>query len=144
VTLTTLLLKDSIGSLLIDTGSVSRTTGSIQYSSDSGYDRVTEEIIKEVIDSNIIRRETIRTIKEKGQKRVEQTTQVSRYDSTSKKVEQEANVKLLQKEDSTAVTVATQKNIKRTAFLPWWIWVIVAGLGVLGWWKRNSLIDFFT
>lgn len=137
-------LKDSVGKLLIDTSSVSRSTGWIVYSSDSGYDKVTEEVVKEVIDSGVIRRETTRIIKERGQKRVEQTTQVTRYDSASKKVEQKANVKLLQKEDSTAVTVATQKNIKRTTFLPWWIWLIAAGIGVLAWWKRNSILELFT
>jgi hypothetical protein len=138
------LSKDSVGSASFDTSSVSRTTGWIEYSSDSGYDKVTEEVIKEVIDSNIIRRETTRTIKEKGQKRVEQSTQVSRYDSSSKKVAQNSSVKQLQKMDSTGVTVSIQKDVKRTTFLPWWIWLIVAGVGVLGWWKRNNIIDYFT
>lgn len=138
-------IKDSVGKLLIDTGSVSRTTGWIEYSSDSGYDKVTEEVVKEVIDPGGIRRETTRTIREKGQKRVEQSTQLSRYDSIGKKVDQNANVKQVQRQDSSAVTITKNKDIKRTTFLPWWIWLIALVVaGGLVWWKRNPIIDFFT
>lgn len=136
-------LKDSVGKLLIDTSSVSRTTGWIEYSSDSGYDKVTEEIVKEVIDSGVIRRQTTRTIKEKGQKRVEQSTLVSSYDSLGKKVDQGAELKHLQQEDNNAVTVAKQKDVKRTSFLPWWIWLIALAIAGFALWKRNPIIDFF-
>lgn len=137
-------LKDSVGKLVIDTSSVSRTTGWIEYSSDSGYDKVIEEVVKEVIDSGVIRRETTRTIKEKGQKRVDQFTHLSRYDSISKKVDQNTEFKQVQKNDSTAVVVATQKDVKRTSFLPWWIWLIALGIAGLAWWKRNSILELFT
>lgn len=139
-----LLIKDSTARTSVDSSAVTGIVSWGTWTVDSGYDKVTEEIIKEVIDSNIIRRETTRTIKERGQKRVEQSTQVSRYDSTGKNVEQNTDLKQVQKVDSTAVTVATQKDVKRTSFLPWWMWLIVACVGVLGWWKRNSIIDFFT
>lgn len=136
--------KDSAGSLSIDTSSVINLNEWGSCIIDSGYIRVTEEVVKEVIDSGVIRRETTRTIKEKGQKRVEQSTQTSKYDSIGKKVDQNANVKQVQKQDSSAVTITKDKDIKRTTFLPWWIWLIAAVVGVVAWWKRNPIIDFFT
>jgi hypothetical protein len=140
-----LLQKDSTGKLLIDTIAVSQSIGWIVYSSDSGYDKITEEVVKEIFDSNTIRRETTRTIKEKGQKRVELNTQLSKYDSARKMVEKIAEVKQMQKNDSEAVTVTTQKEIKRTSFMPWWLWLIAAiPVLIIAWLKRTSIIKYFT
>lgn len=140
----TLTTIDSIGRLSVDTSSVININEWGSWIIDSGYDKVTEEVVKEVIDSGVIRRKITRTIKEKGQKRVEQTTQLSRYDSIGKNVDQNAELKTMQKVDSNAVAVTKQKEVKRTTFLPWWIWLIAAVVGVVAWWKRNPIIDFFT
>ena len=137
-----LTIKDSLSHVSIDS---SGGSGSVQWGSitiDSGYDKVTEEVIKEVIDSNVTHRETIRTIKEKGQKRTEQSSATIHNDSASKKVNQIGNVTWLQAKDSSSSKVTAKKNIARTSFLPWWIWLIAAALIVLGWWQRNPIIEF--
>ena len=144
ITKTMLSTKDSVGRLTIDSTYTKVISGWKTVTMDSGYDKVTEEIVKEVIDSGVIRRETTRTIKEKGQKRVEQLSSITRQDSTSKKIEQQSAVSQVQKQDSTGFTITHQKKVDRISFLPWWIWLIVAGVGMLGWWNRNSIIDFFT
>jgi hypothetical protein len=138
-----LSIKDSTGKITVDS---SGGSGSIQFGKiiiDSGFDIVTEEVIKEVIDSNVTHRVTIRTIKEKGQKRIEQSTSTIRNDSASKKVSQRSNISQLQAKDSSSAIVATKKNIARTSFLPWWIWLIVVAVSVLGWEQRNPIIEFF-
>ncbi len=140
----TFFLRDSIGSLSIDTSSEKSSIEWGTIAVDSNYDKVTEEEIKEVIDSGIIRRETKRTIKEKGQKRVEQSSVIIQKDSSGKQINQQATVMQVQKNDSSAVTVTHNKQVKRTSFLPWWIWLIAGIAGVVAWWKRNSIIDFFT
>jgi hypothetical protein len=136
--------RDSIGRLTVDSTSISRTTGWVASSTDSGYDKVTEEVITETIDSTGLRRETTRTIKEKGQKRTEQLSLTSKYDSAGSMITEHSQLLKLEKEDSAAVVIATQKDVKRTSFMPWWVWLIIAGVAVLAWWKRNPIIDFFT
>jgi hypothetical protein len=144
VTKSVFSVRDSIGRLTVDSTYTKIISGWKAVTFDSGYDKVTEEEVKEVVDSGIIRRETKRTIKEKGQKRVEQLSSITRQDSGSKKIDQQGSVKEVQKLDSSGVTVAQQKNVNRTSFMPWWIWFIVAGVAVLAWWKRNPIIDFLT
>lgn len=136
--------RDSVGTLATYLSVTSRTTGGVVSSTDSGFDRVTEEVITEKIDSNTIRREIKRTIKEKGQKRTEQLSQTSKFDSAASMITEHSQLQELEKEDSAAVIVTTQKNVKRTSFMPWWIWFIVAGVAILAWWKRNPIIEFFT
>jgi hypothetical protein len=135
--------QDSTGSTHIDSSSGS---GSIQWGStivDSSFDKVTEEVIKEVIDSSVTHRETTRTIKEMGKKRIEQSSTIIHNDSTSKKVNQSSTVNHLQYDDSTTIIVTNKKAIARTSFLPWWIWLIVVAAISLGWWQRNPIIEFF-
>lgn len=139
-----LSVKDSIGRLTIDSTSTSRITGWTVSSFDSGYDKVVEEEIKETIDSGIVRREIKRTTKEKGQKRTEQQSYTTKFDSSGTMITEHSQLQELEKEDSAAVTVTTQKAVKRTSFMPWWLWFIFAGVAVLAWWKRNPIIDFFT
>jgi outer membrane protein assembly factor BamE (lipoprotein component of BamABCDE complex) len=138
-----LSIKDSTGKTTIDS---SGGSGFVRWGAitvDSGYDKITEEIIKEIIDSNVIRRETTRTIKEKGQKRTEQSSATIRNDSASKKISQGTTVNHLQGQASSSIVVSTKKQVARTSFLPWWIWLIVAALIALGWWQRNPIIEFF-
>lgn len=137
-------LRDSLVRTSIDSTYTKIISGWKTVTVDSGYERITEEELKEVIDSGIIRRETKRTIKEKGQKRVEQLSSISRQDSASKKIDQQAAVKEVQKRDSAGVTITQQKDVSRKSFMPWWIWFIVAGVAALAWWRRNPIIEFFT
>lgn len=132
--------KDSIGRLSIDSTNTTTLTEWVMSTVDSGYDKITDEVVKDFGDSVII----VRTIKEKGQKRVEHLSSITRQDSASKKIEQQAAVNVVLKQDSSGVTFTTQKTVNRTSFLPWWVWLIVAGVVVLGWWKRNSIIELFT
>lgn len=135
-------LKDSAGKTKIDSigGSSSIHWDSITL--DSGYLKVTEETIKEVIDSNGTHRETTRTIKEKGQKRVEQSSATIHNDSASKKINQAAAVNQVQGQASSSVAVSMQKDVKRATFLPWWWWLIAVAVAILAWWKRNPIIEF--
>lgn len=135
-------ITDSTGRTTLDSTAIRIISGWKTITFDSGYDKVTEEIVKEVIDSNSVRRETARVIKEKGQKRVEQLSSITGYDSSSKKVDQQAAVKEVQKHDSAGVTVTQQKDVNRKSFMPWWIWLIIAGVAVLGWWQRNPIMEF--
>jgi hypothetical protein len=139
-----ILVKDSTGYTTIDSLSVKGKIylGAITF--DSSYDKVTEEIVKEIIDSNTIHREITRTIKEKGRKRIEQSSSTIKSDSTGKKVSQGTTVLQVQKQDSTVEVSVKQKDVKRTSFLPWWIWLIALAIAGLIWWKRNSIIDYFT
>lgn len=134
--------RDSIGRLTVDSTSTSRTTGWVVSSSDSGYDKVTEEVITEKIDSGGIRREITRTIKEKGQKRTEQLSHTSKFDSAASMITEHSQLQELEKGDSAAVIVTTQKTVNRTSLFPWWIWLIIAGVAVLGWWQRNPIMEF--
>lgn len=137
-----LSFRDSIRRLTTESSSTALTTGWVTSSTDSGYDKVIVEEVKEVIDSGIIRRETIRTIKEKGQKRTEQLSHTSKFDSSDSMITEHSQLQELEKEDSSAVVMTTQKDVKRTSFLPWWIWLIVAVVAVLAWWQRNPIIAF--
>lgn len=137
-----LSVKDSTGHTEIDS---SGGSGSIQWgkiSIDSGYDKVTEEVVKETIDSNAIHREITRTIKEKGQKRIEQSSTIIKNDSAREKVNRGATVSQAQKQDSSVAIAVNKKDVKRASFLPWWIWLIVAAIALLGWWQRNPIIEF--
>lgn len=138
-----LSIKDSTGKITFDSTGLNRWLQWGSITVDSGYDRVTEEVIKEVVDSNVTHRETTRTIKEKGQKRIEQSSATIHNDSASEKVDQSATVRQLQAQDSSSFKVTTTKNVARTSFLPWWIWLIAAALIALGWWQRNPIIEFF-
>lgn len=139
----TLLLNDSSGSMLVEEV---KKTNLTQWGStiiDSGYDKVIDEIIIGYTDSIVIRR----TTKEKGQKRTEQLSHISKFDSASSMITEHSQLQELQEEDSTAITEVKQKDVARSILLPWWGWLIVAGLAVLialGWWKRNSIIELFT
>jgi hypothetical protein len=139
-----LSFKDSTGHTIIDSSYVKEKIYSGTMTVDSSYDKVTQEVVKETIDSNSIHREIIRTIKEKGNKRVEQSSTTIKNDSTGKKVSQGATVKQSQKQDSSVTISVINKDVKRASFLPWWIWLIAAVLIALGWWQRNPIIRFFT
>jgi hypothetical protein len=139
-----ILVKDSTGYTTIDSLSVKGKIYLGAITVDSSYDKVTEEVVKETIDSNSVRREITRTIKEKGRKRIEQSSTITKSDSTGKKVSQGATVSQVQKQDSTVVMAVKQKDVKRASFLPWWIWLIALAVAGLIWWKRNSIIDYLT
>lgn len=111
---------------------------------DSSYDKITTELVNEFIDSASTRREITRTIKEKGQKRIEQSSTTIKSDSASKKVNQGASVLQHKQQDSSVTTSIKQKDIKRASFLPWWIWLIALAVAGLVCWKRNSIINLFT
>lgn len=137
------LLKDSVGRNIVDSTS---TTAFIHRGSttiDSDFDKVTEEVIVEVIDSNLINRQITRTIKERGQKKVEKFSSTIKKDSTEKKVNQLSVVKQDQEKDSNATILVTNKVISRSSFLPWWFWLIVIAVVVVTWLKRNSIIKLF-
>lgn len=136
--------NDSAGSTSIDTFSQKTLIEWIAASTDSSYDKVTEEVITEVIDSAVIHRETKRVIKEKGQKRTEQSTAIVQKDSSGKQIREQATIKQEEKKDSSVVSMIKNKDIKRTSFLPWWIWLIAAIIAGVAWWKRNPIIDFLT
>lgn len=137
--------KDSTGTSLVDSSSEKNSISWITTVTDSGYEKVIEEEIKEVIDSQVIHRETKRTIKEKGQKITEQSSATIEIDSTAKQVQEQARVKRSQKQDSTVVSETKNKEVKRTTFLPWWIWLIaLVAAGIIAWWKKNWIINFLT
>lgn len=136
----TLLLKDSSGYLVVEEVKKTDLTQWGVVTTDSGYDKIVDEVIKDYGDSVI----TIRTTKEKGQKRTDQVSYTSKRDTASSMITEHSQLQEVQTEDSTAITINTNKDIKRSTFLPWWIWLIVTGVVVLGWWKRHSIIEFFT
>ncbi|THU34234.1 hypothetical protein FAM09_24765 [Niastella caeni] len=135
--------KDSSRMLSVDSSSVNNTIEWITVTNDSTYDVVTEEHIKEEIDSNVIRRETKRIVKQKGQRRTELTSTVIQKDSTGLQVDEYAIVQQIQQEDSSATINNDNSNVKRSSFMPWWIWLIVLVVFGLAWWKRNSIFDLF-
>jgi hypothetical protein len=142
----TLTKKDSTGHTVIDSTRLKIIAGWKNITVDSGYDKVTEEVIKEVIDSGGIRRKTTRTIKEKGQKRTEQSSNVVKYDSGAAMITEHSQLQEIQREDSSGAAVTIQKDVKRSSFMPWWIWLIAAiPVAVcLYIWKRNSILKLFT
>lgn len=133
---------DSIGQHVVDSTVTNLSTGWVTSSVDSAYEKVIEEYINEVADSNVIHTETKRIIKERGKKTVEQASTVIKYDSAGEKTNNQTHLSHLQREDSSATVIAIQKNVSRTSFLPWWIWLIAAALIALGWWQRNPIIEF--
>lgn len=141
---TSTILRDSIGKRGLDSAGIQSLLGATHITIDSGYDKVIEEKVSEDIDSNVIHRQIIRTIKERGQKRTEQSAEVIQKDSSAKHIQEQAAIKQVQKQDSLAAIVTKNKQVKRVTLLPWWIWVIAAVVlvGVL-WWKKNSIIDLF-
>lgn len=134
-------LSDRVDSVTILSTAISKTFGSVILQVDSGYDKVTDELIKDYGDSIF----TVRTIKEKGQKRTEQLSHVSKYDSAGSMIVEHSQLQELQAEDSTSTVVAIQKDVKRSSFMPWWLWIVVSipVAVVLFVWIRNS-IKFFT
>jgi hypothetical protein len=134
-----LISRDSIRRWSIDATSTSRSTGWVVSSVDSGYDKVTDEVIKDYGDSVF----TIRTIKEKGQKKSEQLSHVSKIDSAGSMITEHSQLQELQEEDSTATVVSVQKEVKRSSFMPWWLWLIVAApVVVIVVYNRNGLLKF--
>jgi len=138
------VIRDSTGQKAVDSIGVQSLSGSTHITIDSGYDKVTEEEVKEVIDSGIIRRETKRTIKEKGQKKVEKSIEIIQKDSSSKHIKEQAAVKQVRKQDSSSFTMVKDKQVDRIMLLPWWVWIIavLVLMGIL-WWKKKSIIDLF-
>lgn len=133
-----LKIIDSIVSFSTGSTSTSRSTGWVASSTDSGYDKVTDEIIKDYGDSVF----TVRTVKEKGQKRTEQLSRTSKYDSTSSMITEHSQLQEVEIEDSAATIVTTNKGIKRSTFLPWWIWLIAAVAIVFLAATDKSIIEF--
>lgn len=138
------LSKDSVGRNVVDSSAISSSIHRGSTTIDSDFDKVTEEVIVEVIDSNLINRQITRTIKEKGQKKVEKSSYTVKKDSTGKKVNQLSAVKQDQVEDSTATILRTKKEISRSSFHPWWFWLIVIAAAIVSWVKRNSIIKLLT
>lgn len=135
-----ILLKDSTGSKLVEEFKMTDLTQWGAVKIDSNYDKVTDELIKDYGDSIF----TIRTIKEKGQKRTEQLSHTSKYDSAASMITEHSQLQELQQEDSTAMTTAVQKDIGHTTFFPWWILFILFFVAAIAVWaKRNPLIEFF-
>jgi hypothetical protein len=137
-------IKDSTGKITIDSSGRSDVIQWLSTAQDSGFVKITEEEIREILDSSVTHREIKRTIKEKGQKRTEQSITTIRHDTATKKVNQNSNVARLQLQNSSSIKSTSIKEVKRDAFLPWWIWLIVLAAIAIGWWKRNPIIDFFT
>jgi hypothetical protein len=134
-----LISRDSIGRWSIDATSTSRSTGWVVSSVDSGYDKVTDEVIKAYGDSVI----TIRTIKEKGQKKSEQMSHVSKIDSAGSMITEHSQLHEIQEEDSTTTVVSVQREVKRSSFMPWWLWIIAAApVLVIVWYNRSGLLKF--
>jgi hypothetical protein len=131
----TLTKKDSTGHTVIDSTRLKIIAGWKNITVDSGYDKVTEEVIKEVIDSGGIRR-----------KRTEQSSNVVKYDSGAAMITEHSQLQEIQREDSSGAAVTIQKDVKRSSFMPWWIWLIAAiPVAVcLYIWKRNSILKLFT
>ena len=138
-----LSITDSIGKITIDSSRESHVIRWGTVDIDSSYDIVIEEVIKEVIDSNVTHRETTRITKERGQKRTEESSAISHKERVGIKMSQNSTVNQLQRQDSSSVINATQKNISRSSILPWWMWLIAIALIALGWWQRNPIIEFF-
>lgn len=137
-----LSIADSLGSMSIDSTSTITTTDWVKFALDSDYNKVTEEEVKEVFNSGIIHRETKRVIKEKVQKRIEQSATTLHQDSTSKKVNQVITVSQIRKHDSSSNTITESKNINRISFLHWWLCLVI--ILFIVWWKRNPIIKFLT
>jgi len=138
------IILDSAGKKSVDSVGVQSSSGIIHVTIDSAFDKITEEEIKEQIDSGITHRETKRIIKERGQKRTEQSAEIILKDSLGKQIREQAEVRQVKNQDSTAITVVKNKQVKRVTLLPWWVWLIaVLGLVAVLWWKKNSIIDFF-
>lgn len=135
------LLKftDSLGYKTVDSSSHSLTTGWATINTERSYDKIIDEVIKDYGDSVF----TVRTIKEKGQKRTEQVSHTSRYDSASAMITEHSHLQEIEQEDSSAVIITKNKDVDRTTLFPWWLWLILAGAVALGWWKRNPIIEFF-
>jgi hypothetical protein len=136
----TILLKDSSGSLVVEDVKKMDLTQWGTVIIDSSYDTWTNVVTKDYGDSVI----TVRTTKEKGQKKTEQVSHTSKRDSASSMITEHSQLQELQQEDSTAVIETKQKDVGRTALFPWWLWLIAAGVLALGWWKRNSILELFT
>jgi hypothetical protein len=134
--------KDSTGHTVIDSSRLKIISGWKNITVDSGYDKVTDEVIKDYGDSVF----TVRTIKEKGLKRIEQTNHIVKYDSGAAMITEHSQLQEIQKEDSSGAAVTIQKDVKRSSFMPWWIWLIAAiPVAVcLYIWKRNSIVKLFT
>jgi hypothetical protein len=134
-----LKVTDSIGRLTVDSKAATITTGWVKESVDSGYDKVTDEVIRDYGDSVI----TTRITKEKGQKKTEQLSHLSKYDSAGSMITEHSQLQELQEEDSTATVVAVQKDVKRASFMPWWLWLIAAApVLVIMVYNRKSLLKF--
>lgn len=140
---TSFFQKDSTGRLTVDVVSVKNDSAGTVTKTDSNYDRITEEVITEIKTDSGEYRETKRIIKEKGQKRSEQATKAERTDSIHTTTTHQVHEKEQQRADSSVTVVAQDKAVKRISFLPWWICLLALVAGVLVWWKRNSIIDFF-
>jgi hypothetical protein len=143
ITTSTKVLNDSVGRTKVDSISTGTFIHRGSTTIDSDYDKVTEEVIVEVIDSNLISRQVTRTIKEKGQKKVEKSSSTIKKDSSAKKVDQIAAVMQDQEKDSNATKLVTNKIVNRSSFIPWWLWVIMLAVVVLTWLKRYSIIKLF-
>ena len=139
VSKSTLLLKDSSGSMLVEEVKETYLTQLGVSLVDSGYDKVIDELIKDYGDSII----TVRTTKEKGQKRTEQLSHTSKYDSAGSMITEHSQLQEIEQEDSTATSITIQKNVSRSSFMPWWVWLIavvpIVGIVV---YNRSSSLKF--
>lgn len=143
--------RDSTGTSLAESSVKKVDSSHVIEKEESGYERETIEVITETpymptgqdyIDTPSFKplqggaipvtRTTTRTIREKGQKVKETTAQVAVKEETQEKQQQAAQVKSLDRKDTTATVKATSKQVERSA-LPWWAWglIIVAFLALI-------------
>src|ERR1044072_8316587 len=94
-----LSLKDSTGITAIDSTAIRIIEGWKKVTFDSVYDIVIGEVVKDYGDSII----TFRTTKEKGQKKTEQLSHISKYDSAGSIITEHSQLQELAAEDSSAV-----------------------------------------
>lgn len=137
--------KDSVGILTLGMIDLKIDTTSAWSIMDSAYDRVTEEVITEyqpVAGAEPVK-VTTRIIKEKGQKKTEQTTYQGSTDSTSLSVANKVKENEASNTDSTGTTVQVDKKVDRKSFLPWWVWLVALAVGSLVVIKRNTILDYF-
>lgn len=118
---------------------------------DSNYSRVTQEDVIEWIDTSVPevpdsgkvtrKRTTRRIILEAGNKATEAVAAGKRSDSSRAVSQGHTSNQVTQTVDSSGASKAITRNVQRKSFLPWWLWLIAAGVAGLTWRKRGFVLD---